>query len=305
MDPTLPVEFVTTRANHLIDPMHLWGWEIALYLFVGGLVAGLMILLPALEWRSGKPETVGLQAAPWVGAGLLSAGMLALLADLEHPLHVFRFYLAFVPSAPMSWGGWIVGAVYPALGLLGLALLGEPLRSRLPAPLMRWVEDHRVGILRASFVMGIALGTYTGVLFGTMPSRALWNTPILGPLFLASGVSAAAAAMILLGSGKAQHLLARWDSAAIVVELGLLGLFLVGLSTGGTESAKAAGLLLGGAYTPWFWSLVVVGGLLVPLLLNVLELRGRPATRLAPILVLVGGLALRSVLVAAGQETLL
>jgi formate-dependent nitrite reductase membrane component NrfD len=38
-------EFTNTRHNHLIDPvMHVWHWEIPLYLFLGGVVAGIMIL---------------------------------------------------------------------------------------------------------------------------------------------------------------------------------------------------------------------------------------------------------------------
>ena len=38
-------ELFITRHNHLIDPaMHIWGWEIPLYLFLGGMVAGIMIL---------------------------------------------------------------------------------------------------------------------------------------------------------------------------------------------------------------------------------------------------------------------
>ena len=38
-------EITTTRANEMIDPtMHVWGWEIPVYLFLGGLAAGIMVL---------------------------------------------------------------------------------------------------------------------------------------------------------------------------------------------------------------------------------------------------------------------
>ena len=38
-------ELTTTRANPMIDPlMHVWGWEIPVYLFLGGLAAGGMVL---------------------------------------------------------------------------------------------------------------------------------------------------------------------------------------------------------------------------------------------------------------------
>ena len=43
----------------------------------------------------------------------------------------------------------------------------------------------------------VILGIYTGILFSAFNARPLWNTSILGPLFLTSGLSAAAAVIIL------------------------------------------------------------------------------------------------------------
>ena len=35
---------VTARANELIDPsLHIWTWEVAMYLFLGGVTAGIII----------------------------------------------------------------------------------------------------------------------------------------------------------------------------------------------------------------------------------------------------------------------
>ncbi len=122
---------------------------------------------------------------------------------------------------------------------------------------------------------------------------------------MTSGISTGAALMMLFHLDEEElSLMVRWDTAAIVVELFLLGAMLVCFTTGGEIGEAAAHNLLGGPYTPWFWSLVVIGGLGVPLLMNILEVRGRARpTVLTPILILVGGLALRAVLVAAGQAT--
>ena len=39
------LETTITRHNPLIDPsLHVWSWEIPVYLFAGGIVAGMMIL---------------------------------------------------------------------------------------------------------------------------------------------------------------------------------------------------------------------------------------------------------------------
>lgn len=317
MQPEI-LEIVSGRGNPGIDPaLHIWGWEVPVYLFLGGLVAGLMVLLPALELRGGRRPGRGLsRLMPFAAIGLVSLGMGALFLDLENKLNVLRFYLAFQPTSPMSWGSWILLLVYPALLLLGLGSISAEQR--------RWVKDRApawsTGLLQRAFDLadgrrnavlwttgatGLALGAYTGLLLGTLVARPLWNSALLGPLFLVSGISTGAALLLLTPMSEDEHrTLTRWDVAAITTELALLALLLVDLAGGGASSAAAGSLLLGGPWTPWFWALVVVGGLTVPLLLDAVELRRRlPATLYSPILVLIGGLALRWVLVAAGQES--
>ncbi len=316
MDPAL-VEVVSTRANHGIDPMlHIWGWEIPVYLFLGGIVAGVMVLLPLLEWKGGKPKSASTRLAPFAALALISLGMGALFLDLENKGNVFRFYLAFVPSSPMSWGSWLLLLVYPALLMLGLGSLQPSTRLdllvRLPGrvglllrKLLSLADRGRRQILVLCVVGGVGLGMYTGLLLGTLVARPLWNSALLAPLFLVSGNPTSAALLMLMPLKGSEHVaLARWDTAAIGVELVLLAVLVLDLSGGGAVSAAAAHSLLGGSWTPVFWSLVVVGGLAVPLMLNGLELSRRlNPTLYAPALVLVGGLALRWVLVAAGQES--
>ena len=110
--------------------------------------------------------------------------------------------------------------------------------------------------------------------------------------------------MMLFAVNHEEHrLLRRWDIAAIGLEVLLIALFLMGLITGGgLAGQQAAGLLLGGRYTALFWSLVVAAGLAIPLLVELLEARkGLKPTRVAPVLILCGGLALRWIIVSAGQ----
>jgi len=153
-------------------------------------------------------------------------------------------------------------------------------------------------------VLGVGLGIYTGILLGSLGARPAWNSAVLGPLFLVSGVSTGAALILLLPMQHAEHtLIQRWDIGAILIEVTLLGVFFMALLTGGGQTGRAAaGLFLGGPYTAVFWSLVVIAGLAVPFALEVIEVvRRRRPTVLAPILLLVGGLALRWIIVAAGQ----
>lgn len=315
------VEIDMVRNNVHIDPsLQIWGWEIPVYLFLGGVTAGLMILTAILGARAPEPEQRSrwLRWLPFAGPVLLSVGMFALWLDLENHFRAYRFYLAFQFTSPMSWGAWILLAIYPATLMLGFAGLTEselsglqawkPVAKLRLAGVVGWItrlsRRHVKGLRLANVLLGIALGAYTGLLLGTLAARAAWNSALLGPLFLVSGFSTGAALMMLFPNKHEEHaVLRRWDAAAIGLELLLLLLFLLHLGAGGGQEGRdAAGLFLGGPYTAVFWSLVVIAGLLIPLVIETLESRHRlRPTLVAPTLLLIGGLSLRWILVMAGQ----
>ncbi len=303
-------ELVSTRHNPMIDPgLHVWGYEIPLYLFLGGFVAGIMVLFGVALFRGREAQRFSVYSdLPLVGLVCLSLGMLALFLDLEHKLHVWRLYVTFEPWSPMSWGAWILLLVYPVL--LAGVLLSPPAPALWFVPGLeklssRWKADRSkvrwLGV--ASVASGIALGIYTGILLSSLGARPLWSSALLGPLFLVSGLSAGAAfAHLTAKDPKESEGLARADNAFLIAELALIALFLIGLMSAGEAQAQAAGLLLGGPFTAAFWTLVVGVGIVTPLVIQTLVLTHRIVhTRVAPLLVLLGGLALRFVVVYAGQ----
>ncbi len=305
-------ELDISRHSRFVDPqLHVWGWEIPVYLFLGGMAAGAMILTALMAGRQERSRVA--RWLPFVAPALVSLGMGALFLDLANKLHVWRFYLAFRWTSPMSWGAWILLVVYPVTILQGLAALAPDQAEWLAAragklgDLVRRVRafaaPREAGLRRWAVGAGIALGVYTGILLSTLGARALWGSALLGPLFLVSGLSTGAALLMLFRvTAEERHFLARWDLLAIGLEVALLALFLVGLAAGGRQGQGAAALLLGGRFTAQFWALVVIGGLAVPALLEALEARLHlRASWVAPALVLVGGLSLRWILVAAGQ----
>ena len=143
------------------------------------------------------------------------------------------------------------------------------------------------------------------MLLGSLGARPLWNSALLGPLFLVSGLSAGAAFGHLVAADPEERVtLARIDIAALAVEVVLVGLMLLALLGGATAYREAAGLLLGGPYTAVFWVLAVGLGMLLPIVVQTLAVTHRIAhTPVAPLLVLAGGLALRFVIVYAGQAS--
>jgi formate-dependent nitrite reductase membrane component NrfD len=338
-------ELTVSRHNPLVDPtLHVWEWQIPIYLFLGGLVAGLMIIagVRLIAMRPKQREAlVCCTIGPIAGLVFLSLGMFVLFLDLSHKLYVWRLYTTFQITSPMSWGSWILLLVYPAL--LGNALAHLPeaipaLAKRFPV-LVTWSDfiltrqKLVLAIGVSNMLVGIALGIYTGILLGTLGARPLWNSALLGPLFLFSGLSTAAAVLhgilvlttpdeqrpafadFLLSSlarlveahpldKKVGPVLAGADNSFLTIELGLLCLFLIGLLSSTGAQQNAAALLLTGSYAAVFWVFVIGMGILLPLVLQTLELENRIQHTLAPaMLVVVGGLALRFILVFAGQQS--
>jgi formate-dependent nitrite reductase membrane component NrfD len=304
-------ELLVTRSNHLVDPhLHVWAWQIPLYLFLGGLVAGLMIItgLALLRGHAGRARSI-VEHAPWLSLAALSLGMLFLFLDLEHKPYVWRLYTTFQPASPMSWGSWILVLVYPAL--MAAALVRPP-DVLLQVPVIEEIAQlfsARAGRVRAiawiNVVLGVALGIYTGILLGALGARPFWSSAILGPLFLLSGLSSAAAWGHMTAPDREERELLAWlDNHFILAELVALTLFVLGLASGSAASRAAADLVLGGRFTAVFWVGVVGLGLVVPLIIQSLAVTHRVAhTAVAPVLVLLGGLVLRFVFVYAGQAS--
>ncbi len=308
-------EFVITqKANPHIDPgLAIWGWEVPVYLFLGGLAAGLL-LLGAVSVLRAETDRPAAQRLLGLVTPILGIGMGALFLDLEHKLHVWRFYTAFQVTAPMSWGSWILLFAVPVNLLLALGTAGNAFgpgfrafADRLPAlaPLEAWAIARRRPLAWLSVAIAVAVGIYTGILLSAYGARPFWNSAILGPLFLTSGVSAAAAALQLAARTHGERLpFERLDVGLLVIELLLMGLLVVTLVSGPLQAQRAADLVLGGPMTVYFWVFVVGLGVLLPLSLETFQLRGyRLPVFVAPAFVLMGSLVFRFFIVEAGQVT--
>lgn len=339
------IDITNSRHNPMVDPVfRVWEWQIPVYLFLGGLVAGLMIIagVRLLAVRpTQRRAMICCTIGPILGLVALSVGMLALFLDLGHKLYVWRLYLTFQVTSPMSWGSWILLLVYPALTANVLTHLPEALPAVAKRfPVLTYISDAILARPRlviviglANMLVGIALGIYTGILLSTLSGRPLWSSALLGPLFLFSGLSTAAALLhgilvlsipekdqpefvdFLISSfrrvaqskppdPRVAPVLAGADNSFLTIEFALLCLVLIGHMSSSAAHQHAASLLLTGSWAAPFWVLVIGMGIVIPLILQTLELFDRIRHTIAPsLLVLFGGLALRFILVYAGQDS--
>jgi formate-dependent nitrite reductase membrane component NrfD len=191
--------------------------------------------------------------------------------------------------------------------------------------------------------LGIGVAIYTGILLGAMPSRPLWNSPILALLFLISALSTGVATIILaralfhkkddkterrklrrreatlLRPGRryyeTAYMLTVSDLLLIGFEILIIFLFVMfaHLTIGNLKYAMAI-ILPGGEMAGMFWLWVVLVGLLLPALLEMyyvipkliyhLEFRAHKGPEiLISVAVLIGGFMLRYIIVIGGQIT--
>ncbi len=303
-------ELSITRHNDLVDPLlGIWGWQIPVYLFIGGLVAGIMIISGYFALKGQyKKNVFSSFYLPHISLILLSLGMFSLFLDLEHKLHVWRLYTSFQIESPMSWGAWILVLVYPALWLNTLIRIPDRFRNKIPLfdRLSEMINQHpfavkNIGVL--NMLLGTLLGMYTGVLLSSIGARPLWNSAMLWMLFLVSGLSSAAAFVHLITSDSYERtLLAKADNAFLTLELFVIGGFISGLLTSTGAHAEAVRLILSGPYAPVFWVFVITTGIVIPLGLQLLAVNKKVIhTAVPPLFVLAGGLILRFVIVYAGE----
>jgi len=301
---------VSGRMNPLIDPhLGVWEWQIPSYLFLGGLAAGILFFAGLFTvWNKEEQYPTAVRKAPILVPFILALGLLFLFLDLKHKLYFWRLYTTIKLESPMSWGAWTLMAITP-LSIIWAAL---NIREFFPnwdwkfdwiKQLESWFRKYKKEMAWAMMTLALILGVYTGILFSAFNARPLWNTSILGPLFLISGLSTGAASIVLLSKVKTErHMFAKIDLGLIAIELFLIIHMFMGFNAGTQTKINAADLFMGGDFTASFWVLVVGMGLVVPAVLEVLEMRDKKVPyRAAPVLVLVGGLILRFILAHAGQ----
>ena len=314
----------------------VWGWQPALYLFLGGMGAGTFVMAAVLYLIDRTSHARIICVSQWASAISLGAGLLLLLLELTQPMRGLMMWQSFSHfTSWMTYGAW---GAFSAIAVFGISavLATKPLVTWLFRMLRRNSGDetaelgdvmgaHVLVLARTILaVVGIGLGlfvaVYTGMLLMMAPGVPLWNTPLLPCLFAVSGLDTGVAFVeivaVLLSRKEALTLRARTLMEGlvvvlVVVECVVLGLLLYGMLCGGDGSAasataaRSADLLTSGILSPYFWGMVVACGLALPLLMAIVGLAMRKRHVSALMILgaagaLIGGCELRFLMLAAG-----
>ncbi|WP_431942900.1 NrfD/PsrC family molybdoenzyme membrane anchor subunit [Micromonospora marina] len=225
-----PAEFTSYYGRPVLKPP-VWRWDIAAYLFTGGLAAG-SSLLAAGGQLTGRPA---LRRAGRVTAlAAVGASTYFLVNDLGRPSRFHHMLRVAKVTSPMSVGTWILSVFGPAAGVAAVAEAAPLLPERGVLGLGRRLlppAGHAAGVVAA--VTAPALATYTGVLLAdtAVPS---WHEayPELPAVFagsaLASGAGVGLVAAPGAQAGPARRLavagaaMELWGSHRVENRLGLL-----------------------------------------------------------------------------------
>ncbi len=280
-----------------------WSWFIIPYFFVGGLAGGAYFLSALLDWF-GRPEDRPVVRTGYdVAAGGAILSGLLLTIDLGRPLRFWHMLfqsenfpaIMFKGWSPISFGAWaiLLFGLFSVLSALGARAEAGQLQN----PALRAVGGFvRGGVAKlvagVGGLLGLFIAGYTGILL-SVTNRPIWaDSPWLGALFIASGMSTGAATLILLSPGRGATerslgWLSWFDARALVAEL-LLVLVLFLASLGSVNRVWVS-----------FWGLVLLVGVIGFGILAPLRMHARPAQ--AARLVLLGGFLLRIATILASE----
>ncbi|NEW81835.1 MAG: polysulfide reductase NrfD [Mariniphaga sp.] len=304
--------FVSGRNIPNIDPyLNIWHWQIPSYLFLGGLAAGILFFAGVFTilGKENKMATA-VKIAPMFVPFALILGLFFLFLDLKHKLYFWQLYTTIRLESPMGWGSWVLMIMTPISIIWSASYVREIFpnwdwKFKFLKTFESWVIKNRILIAWPMTIYAVILGIYTGILLSAFNARPLWNTSILGPLFLVSGMSTGAAVILLLSKDhKERKIMGRIDILLIIIELFFITHMFMGFKAGSEASINAANLFLGGSFTAPFFAFVVILGLIFPAILEVFELKGYKVPVVVPaVLILIGGLIFRFLIVEAGQIT--
>ena len=303
---------ISGRNNPFIDPnLNIWHLEIPIYLFLGGLAAGILFFASYyyLQGRENDYPTA-VKWTPLLVPIFLIVGLIALFLDLKHKLYFWQLYTTIRLESPMSWGAWVLMIITP----VSIMWSATYIREFFPKWdwKFKWLKDLEEFFIKKRRILAwilvissLVLGVYTGILMSAFNARPLWNTSVLGLLFLASGLSSGAALITILSKNPIERkLFNKIDLAIIVIEIFLIIHMFMGFLASTEVQIQAAELFLGGPYTIPIWVFTVFIGIIVPAFLEILELKKFHIPVYIPgILILFGGIMFRIILIYAGQAS--
>ncbi|TMB63737.1 MAG: polysulfide reductase [Chloroflexi bacterium] len=293
-------------SEHFAAPPN-WEWWILGYFVLGGISGGSYAIATIIR-IFGAPADQRISRLGYIVSFIaLIPCPIFLTLDLGQPLRFWHMLvdtsegaLAFKYWSPMSLGAWalVIYGLFSFVSFLGALAEGG---TRALSPFAGFVRGTLGSIWGAiGTFFGLFIASYTGVLLA-VSNQAVWSDAgwVLGGLFLASGLTGSAALLLALlrwrevEAGTAVRL-EMADRNFAILEAILVVLFVVSVGIAGTIG-KVLGIWI------VLWILVILG-LLAPFAVSRSDAARRWPPVAAPVLSLLGLLALRALIIFGPQS---
>lgn len=222
----------------------MWGWQPALYLFLGGAGAGTFVVSGFLHLKDPRQNARVVCLSSWVAVACLVIGLLLLISELTFPLRGLMMWRSFSNAGSwMTIGAWVLFAAVIVFGVTalwhtvnlkgfsgaekttakseGIGSLREMSKSegsqtreesfgaggsKDAAAVVATGEPWPLRVLTvAGMVLGVCVAAYTGILLASAPGIPLWNTWLLPCLFTVSALDAGVAVLELVYAAVAKR----------------------------------------------------------------------------------------------------
>ncbi|WP_241158210.1 MULTISPECIES: NrfD/PsrC family molybdoenzyme membrane anchor subunit [unclassified Adlercreutzia] len=307
----------------MIEFQTVWGWQPALYLFLGGVGAGAFITAAVLYLIDPAKNKKLAFISSLASIACLAVGLLLLLTELTSPLRGLMVWQSFSNfGSLMAIGAWLLMATMIVIFANAVILSGK---------IAKVAEEKATLVCRVLSIVGIVcaagVAVYTGVLLMLADGIPFWGTALLPCLFTVSALDTGLAlTMILfqwLRKDEEAHRTSRIMEIAVLILVAVEAIIVfafmstmlaggevstVGNDTATLAAASSAQLLVSGDLSGWFWILFVGIGLAVPFAaaLASIAMGEKASAKWASIggavCALAGGCALRFLVLLAGTH---
>lgn len=251
-------------AKPVYNSQRLWGWRIAVYLFLlsagaGAYVTAFLLSVLGLDGAA-LPYLTAAKGGVIAAAALTALAVLFFIAGLKAGANAYRVFMR--PFSSRLSAGSCLTLLFLVLDLVLIGIWVGPPAGINPAP----------GII--TLLLALAMLAFSGMLLRVLKPFPFWNSRLLSLLLAVSGIIAGAMFVLLIAAvyGFAGTLNMSGPILETVYYLNfcllaypvIMGL-VVWQSMRNPSSARTATMLLRGRAAFAFWIVVVLLGLMVPL----------------------------------------
>ncbi|MFQ6372269.1 NrfD/PsrC family molybdoenzyme membrane anchor subunit [Shewanella sp. YIC-542] len=291
-----------------------WGILVAAYLFFAGAGAGALFISGLLTVTGKIAEQGQLKLSRYsalagtvmliVGTAMIAFDLTTFQYGLSHMdvdklIRAFRLFMTFQPSSMMSIGTWLLTFMI-ILSVLYCASFYLSKKAGKPNSALAVIN----------MVLAVCVAAYTALLIGDISHNIVWSNSILVIIFLLSALSSGVGLVLIIRTairlGDEQHRFAKADTVLLVLEL--LALLIFAYSVRNVSLVNGFDNLLGLATAAgaFWWGGAVLLGLVLPLLINLVAIKGHlqlhcTVEYFIALLTLIGAFCLRYSVLLAGQ----